>query len=101
MLAPLKVEHASGPGRGCRAVPRDRPRPRAIFLNSPQNPTGGVATADDLAAIADVVRGTEMMIFSDEPYCHMVWEGKHASILAEPGMLEQPWPPTPSASRTA
>ncbi len=28
------------------------------------------------------------MVFSDEPYCHMVWEGKHASILAEPGMLE-------------
>ena len=27
-------------------------------------------------------------MFSDEPYCHMVWEGQHASILAEPGMLE-------------
>ena len=28
------------------------------------------------------------MVFSDEPYCHMVWEGRHTSILAEPGMLE-------------
>ena len=28
------------------------------------------------------------MVFSDEPYCHMVWSGRHASILAEPGMLE-------------
>ncbi len=64
------------------------PKPRAIFLNSPHNPTGGVATRDDLAAIADVVRGTELMVFSDEPYCHMVWSGRHASILAEPGMLE-------------
>ena len=63
-------------------------KPRAIFLNSPHNPTGGVATRDDLAAIADVVRGTELMVFSDEPYCHMVWERRHASILAEPGMLE-------------
>ena len=63
-------------------------RPRAIFLNSPHNPTGGVATREDLAAIADVVRGTELMVFSDEPYCHMVWSGQHASILAEPGMLE-------------
>jgi aspartate aminotransferase len=27
------------------------------------------------------------MIFSDEPYCHMVWEGRHASIMAEPGMI--------------
>ena len=33
------------------------PKPRAVFLNSPHNPTGGVATRDDLAAIADVVRG--------------------------------------------
>jgi aspartate aminotransferase len=64
------------------------PKPRAIFLNSPHNPTGGVATREDLAAIADVVRGTELMVFSDEPYCHMVWAGRHASILAEPGMLE-------------
>ena len=64
------------------------PKPRAIFLNSPHNPTGGVATRDDLAAIADVVRGTDLMVFSDEPYCHMVWEGRHASILAEPGMLD-------------
>ncbi len=47
-----------------------------------------MATRDDLAAIAEVVRGTELMVFSDEPYCHMVWSGRHASILAEPGMLE-------------
>jgi len=64
-------------------------KPRAIFLNSPHNPTGGVATADDLAAIADLVRGTDVVVFSDEPYCHMVWGGrKHASILAEPGMID-------------
>ena len=47
-----------------------------------------MATRDDLAEIAEVVRGTELMVFSDEPYCHMVWNGRHASILAEPGMLE-------------
>jgi aspartate aminotransferase len=58
------------------------------LLNSPHNPTGGVATREDLAAIADVIRGTELMVFSDEPYCHMVWSGRHASILAEPGMLD-------------
>ncbi len=63
--------------------------PRAIFLNSPHNPTGGVTTVDDLKQIADLVRGKNVAIFSDEPYCHMVWRGKHASILAQPGMLEQ------------
>ncbi len=64
------------------------PKPRAVFLNSPHNPTGGVATREDLEAIADVVRGTELTVFSDEPYCHMVWRGKHESILAVPGMLD-------------
>jgi len=64
-------------------------RPRAIFLNSPHNPTGGVATADDLCLIADLVRGRDAVIFSDEPYDQMVWNGPHRSILEHPGMLEQ------------
>ena len=63
------------------------PKPRAVFLNSPHNPTGGVATLEDLSAIADVVRGTDLMVLSDEPYCHMVWRGRHESILSRPGML--------------
>ena len=69
---------SSGPTRG----------PGPIFLNSPHNPTGGVATGEDLDAIADLVRGTDLVVFSDEPYCHMVWEGRHESILARPGMME-------------
>jgi aspartate aminotransferase len=90
VLAPLKVEHAFRPQAADvkRFLATDL-KPRAIFLNSPHNPTGGVATLEDLKAIADVVRGTDVMVFSDEPYCHMVWEGRHSSILAEPGMLEQ------------
>ena len=64
------------------------PSPKAIFLNSPHNPTGGVATDEDLAAIADLVRGRQVAVFSDEPYCHMVWKGRHRSILAEPAMME-------------
>jgi aspartate aminotransferase len=71
-----------------RFLAEDR-APRAIFLNSPHNPTGGVATPDDLKRIADLVRGKNVAVFSDEPYCHMVWKGEHASLLAEPGMLEQ------------
>ncbi|HEY5568600.1 MAG TPA: pyridoxal phosphate-dependent aminotransferase [Gammaproteobacteria bacterium] len=63
--------------------------PRAIFLNSPHNPTGGVATIEDLRDIADLVRGRDVAVFSDEPYCHMIWEGTHHSILSQPGMLEQ------------
>jgi len=67
----------------------DDPSPRAIFLNSPHNPTGGVTTEDDLKRIADVIRGRDVAVLSDEPYCHMVWRGSHHSILSQPGMLAQ------------
>ena len=68
---------------------RDVPRAKAIFLNSPHNPTGGVATAEDLRGLADLVRGRNVAVFSDEPYCHMVWAGRHRPLLAEPGMMDQ------------
>jgi aspartate aminotransferase len=68
---------------------RDDPRPKAIFLNSPHNPTGGVATQDDLRGLADLVRGRDVAVFSDEPYDQMVWRGRHRTLLAQPGMLEQ------------
>jgi aspartate aminotransferase len=68
---------------------KEHPRARAIFLNSPHNPTGGVATKEDLKGLADLVRGRNIAVFSDEPYDHMVWQGKHHTLLAEPDMLEQ------------
>jgi len=90
VLVPLRPENDFRPRAEdvARFLETD-PAPRAVFLNSPHNPTGGVATPEDLAAIADVVRGTDLMVFSDEPYCHMAWHGRHASVLAQPGMLEQ------------
>ncbi len=63
--------------------------PKAIFLNSPHNPTGGITTQDDLKAIADLIRGKDIAVFSDEPYCHMVWKGKHHSLLEQPDMMNQ------------
>lgn len=63
------------------------PSPKAIFLNSPHNPTGGVATVDDLVNIADLIRDKDIAVLSDEPYCHMVWKGKHHSLLEQPGMM--------------
>lgn len=65
------------------------PSPRAIFFNSPHNPTGGVMTLDDMRNIADLIRGKNIAVFSDEPYCHMVWKGEHVSLLAQPGMMDQ------------
>jgi aspartate aminotransferase len=64
-------------------------RPKAIFLNSPHNPTGGVATEEDLRGLADLIRSRDIAVLSDEPYDQMVWRGRHRSLLAEPGMFEQ------------
>jgi aspartate aminotransferase len=89
VVVPLRPEDQFRPPAD--AVARflsEDPQPRGVFLNSPHNPTGGVATRADLAAIADVVRGTDLVVFSDEPYCHMVWGGRHESILAQPGMFD-------------
>ena len=90
VYVPLRQENQFRPDiAAIETFVMSEPRARALFLNFPHNPTGGVATRDDLKAIADIVRGTNVAVFSDEPYCHMVWGGKHHSILAEPGMIEQ------------
>jgi len=90
VLAPLKQANDFRPAiADIERFLKDDESPRAIFLNSPHNPTGGVTTQDDLKRIADVVRGRDVAVFSDEPYCHMVWRGTHHSILSLPGMLAQ------------
>ncbi|WP_020470085.1 pyridoxal phosphate-dependent aminotransferase [Zavarzinella formosa] len=86
---PLRQENAFRPDLNDIAdFLKTAKKPKAIFLNSPHNPTGGIATKEDLKGIADLVRGRDIAVFSDEPYCHMVWGDRHRSILAEPGMLD-------------
>ena len=63
------------------------PSPKAIILNSPHNPTGGIATLHDLEQLGQLVRGRDVAVFSDEPYDAMVWTGRHHSLLAQPGMF--------------
>jgi aspartate aminotransferase len=90
VYVPLRQENAFRPDlNAVEDFIKRMPRAKAIFLNSPHNPTGGVATAEDVRALADLVRGKNIAVFSDEPYCHMVWSGKHHTPLAEPGMLDQ------------
>ena len=57
------------------------PRTRMIIINSPHNPTGSLLDADDLAALADLTRNTDIVILSDEVYEHIVFDGApHASV---------------------
>jgi aspartate aminotransferase len=89
VTVPLKEDNAFRPDpNAVEHFLKTSKRPKAIFLNSPHNPTGGVATHADLIAIADLIRGRDVALLSDEPYCHMAWSGKHRSVLAEPGMLD-------------
>ncbi len=90
VLSPLRQQNQFRPDLGdVEKFLRQTPRPKAIFLNSPHNPTGGVTTAEDLDGLARLVAGRDVAVFSDEPYCHMVWQGRHETPLSRPGMLAQ------------
>ena len=90
MFSPLRQENQFRPDlNDVERFVKRHPRAKAIFLNSPHNPTGGVAPGDDMRGLADMVRGRNIAVFSDEPYCHMVWQGKHETPLSQPGMLDQ------------
>src|SRR5262245_7639590 len=64
-------------------------RTRLVILNSPQNPTGGVIPARDIAAIADLLRDRDVMVLSDEIYSRMSYGEPPVSISSFPGMLEK------------
>lgn len=90
VISQLKASHDFRPSlEDVRRFIKEDQSPRAIFINSPHNPTGGVALFEDLKGLADLVRGRDIAIFSDEPYDRMVWKGRHHSLLELPGMLEQ------------
>lgn len=62
---------------------------KMIILNTPQNPTGGVLTEDDLKAVAKVAQEKDIYILSDEVYLNIIYEGIHHSIATIPGMQER------------
>ncbi|HJY52858.1 MAG TPA: pyridoxal phosphate-dependent aminotransferase [Candidatus Udaeobacter sp.] len=64
-------------------------RTKLIILNSPQNPTGGVLTKDDIAAIARAIGDRNIMVLSDEIYSRLIFEGEHHSIMSLDGMKER------------
>ena len=64
-------------------------RTKLIILNSPQNPTGGVLTQEDIAAIARAIGDRNIMVLSDEIYSQLIFEGEHHSIMSIDGMKER------------
>jgi methionine transaminase len=63
---------------------------RLIIFNSPHNPACTAASADDLNALADVIRGHEISVMSDEVYEHVTYDGRaHTSVLSHPELAEK------------
>ena len=65
------------------------PRTRAIFLNSPNNPSGKVFSPEELDTIARLCRKYDLLAVTDEVYEHIVFEPAHAPLASRPGMRER------------
>ena len=66
------------------------PRTRLIFLNSPHNPSGALLTCADLDKLAELIRGRDIHVISDEVYEHLIYDGqRHASVLAHDELYQR------------
>jgi methionine aminotransferase len=66
------------------------PKTRMIIINSPHNPTGSLLTAVDLEKLAELLRGTNIVVLSDEVYEHILFDGEqHASLCAHSALAQR------------
>lgn len=65
------------------------PRTKLLILPYPNNPTGAIMTREDLQKIADVLKGTNIVVLSDEIYSELTYEQKHVSFASLEGMAER------------
>ncbi len=65
------------------------PKTKALILPYPNNPTGAIMNRQELEAIADVLRDTNIVVLSDEIYCMLTYQGEHVSIAQLDGMRER------------
>jgi aspartate/methionine/tyrosine aminotransferase len=64
-------------------------RTKLVIVNSPNNPTGGVVSAEDLGAAAELILESPAWVLSDEVYRRIVYDRQASSIASVPGMLER------------
>jgi len=65
------------------------PKTRMLIINTPQNPTGGVLTEEDVRFVCDLANEHDLMVVSDEIYSQLVYGFQHVSPLSHPGMRER------------
>ncbi len=68
---------------------RITPKTKMLVLPFPNNPTGAIMTREELAEIADILRGTNIVVLSDEIYAELTYGERHVSIAALPDMWER------------
>lgn len=65
------------------------PKTKLLILPFPNNPTGAILTKNELEALAEVIRGTNIAILSDEIYAELTYGKRHVSIAEIDGMKER------------
>ena len=65
------------------------PKTRMLIINTPQNPTGGVLTEEDVDFVCELAHKHDLLVVSDEIYSQLVYGFQHVSPLSRPGMRER------------
>jgi aspartate aminotransferase len=65
------------------------PKTRMLIINTPQNPTGGILTEEDVQFVCDLAQKHNLLVVSDEIYSQLVYGFHHVSPLSQPGMRER------------
>ncbi len=65
------------------------PKTKMLIINTPQNPTGGVLTAEDVKFVCELAHKHDLLVVSDEIYSQLVYGFHHVSPLSQPGMRER------------
>lgn len=65
------------------------PKTKLLVLPFPNNPTGAIMNRQELEAIAEVIRDTNILVLSDEIYCDLTYEGEHVCFAEIDGMRER------------
>ena len=66
------------------------PKTRMILINTPNNPTASVLSGEDMRMLEGMLRGTDIVVVSDEVYEHIVFDGhQHQSVARFPGLAER------------
>ncbi len=63
---------------------------KMIIINTPHNPTGSILHSEDLIALQNIVKGTNIIVLSDEVYEHIIFDGEtHQSVMLYPELVKR------------